>query len=71
LEVPGGVQEFLESDGFERALGVELLSKGGFESGEFLPVFIKDDEVARSESMACGIARDARFACGSARSGGR
>ena len=64
------MEEFLEGDGFDGALGIEFAGERVLEDGEFLLFVVADDEVARGESVAEGVLRDAGFAFGGARSGG-
>jgi hypothetical protein len=70
VEVPGGVEELLENDGFDGALGSEFRGERVLQNGEFVLLVVADDEVARGESVAEGVLRDAGFAFGGARSGG-
>jgi len=52
LEIPCGVKEFLEGDGFERALGIEFGGERELVSVEFLLLCFGDDKVARGEPVA-------------------
>jgi hypothetical protein len=70
LEIPCGVKEFVESDGLERSLRIELVEERLVKRGECLLFVVADDEVAGREAVADGVLGDARFARGSARSGG-
>ena len=63
------MQEFVEGDGFDDALGVEFGEEGVLQGGEFLVFIGADDEVPGGESMAEGVLGDAGLAFGGARSG--
>ena len=48
VEAPGGMEEFVEGDGFDGALGIELAGERVEEVGEFLVFVVADGERAVS-----------------------
>jgi hypothetical protein len=70
LEIPGGVEDLAEGDGFEGALGVELGFEGVAELGEVVFFIAADDEMLRGEAVFEGVLGDAGFAFGRDRAGG-
>ena len=70
LEVPGGVKEVVEDDGFDGALGVEFGEEGGAEFVELFLLAGGDDELPGGESVSGGVLRGAGLAFFGARTGG-
>src|SRR5213596_1936611 len=51
VEVPGGMQEFLESNRFDGALGVELGQQVVSQGGEFFALVLSNDQTDSGEPM--------------------
>jgi hypothetical protein len=68
-ETPGGNDDLLEDEFFERADGVEVAGEGLGKSVEFLRVLGIDDDVGGGEAVLEGVEADAGFALGGAGAG--
>lgn len=70
VEVPSGVEELAESDGFDGALGSELGEERILKGVEFLAFIIADDEVAGGEPVTGCVLPNASLAGDGAGAGG-